>query len=128
MNYRIFLSFALLWGLLNSACHRGTPTISQMKQEAESYYQQAAEINRTVQVAVAHLEQERNSINIQGRALTEAEMERVRAIEAILFDYAPFLENFSPVDSQNISQKEVEKQKENLAQIQAILQAVKALQ
>lgn len=129
MKFQTHLSCLLLFGLLiTTACNRGTPNAGQMLEEAEKYYQQATEINRAVIPALEHLEQERNSINIQGRALTEAEIQRVSAIERVLADYAAFSKKFQAVNTANISQKEVDQQKANLEMIQHLMEAVKALE
>lgn len=79
-------------------------------------------------VAMDHLEQERNQINVQGRALTAAERQRVADIEALLAQYARFEDGFEPVATDRISRKEVEEQRASLEIIRAVWEGIQALE
>lgn len=61
--------------------------------KATTLYQQAAEIEKIIAPTIEDLEQEKNSISIQGRALTEAELQKIDQIDALLDRYAWFKEN-----------------------------------
>ena len=76
------------------ACQRNTDSgADQVLEEAGKIHLQAVEIDKTVKPLIAQLEQERNQINIQGRALSEGEIQRVQQIESILASYDWFNEN-----------------------------------
>lgn len=61
--------------------------------KASTLYQQAAEIEKVIAPTIENLEQEKNSISIQGRALTEAELQKIDQIDALLDRFAWFKEN-----------------------------------
>lgn len=125
MRHTFFL--ILLSGLFFNHCQRGADYQTALITEAESYHQQAEEIQRQLLPALQDLEQERNQINIQGRALNVAERERVELIEALLEQYATFEVMFQPVEREGISRKVVTQQKASLEAIRAIWEKVQAL-
>ncbi|HKK77297.1 MAG TPA: hypothetical protein VJ953_19620 [Saprospiraceae bacterium] len=119
----LFLAGCLLVG-----CQRANIRQEALASEAKAYYQQAADLQRKVMVAMEHLEQERNQINVQGRALAAAERQRVADIEDLLTQYARFEDGFEPVATNRISQKEVERQRTSLERIRAVWERVQALE
>lgn len=126
MKYPFLL--ILLAGFFLSHCQRGADYRATLTAEAESYHQQAEEIQRKLLPAIQHLEQERNQINIQGRALSEAEQERVAVIEALLEQYTEFEAQFKPVAAEGISRKVVAQERAKLEAIQAIQEEIKHLE
>lgn len=89
----------LLFLCLGMTCQRQTSSISTNQQAAREIYEQAATIQAELIPILKQLEQEKNSISIQGRALSEAEIKKINQIEAIQTRYAWFEENYKPQQS-----------------------------
>lgn len=123
---RSSLLYILLPSILLGCCRSAGDATPKRLAEAQAYYQQAADIQRKVSVAVGHLEHERNQINIQGRALSEAEQQRLKDIEALLSSYADFESQFQPPEGL-ISRKEVNQQRLNRDKILKIWEKLKTL-
>lgn len=68
------------------------------QRQASILYQQSAELASLVAPAVEALEQEKNNISIQGRALSQAELQKVDQIDALLNRYDWFKENHQAVN------------------------------
>lgn len=63
------------------------------QRQASTLFQQSAEIARQIAPTVENLEQEKNNISIQGRALSEAEIRKIDQIDALLNRYDWFKKN-----------------------------------
>lgn len=89
------VSKILLLGLFVLAANCGGSSGEDQKllEEAGQIHQQALEIEQKVKPRLEALIQEKNRINIQGRALTEAEIAFVNQVEALEKSYAFWEEN-----------------------------------
>ncbi len=78
--------------LLIAAC-KSTPKDNPALQEAARIHAEAAQIEQALQPQLKELIQRKNSINIQGRALTEEEIAFVEKVNAIENSYTYWEEN-----------------------------------
>jgi hypothetical protein len=90
----LFLTFLFSTALLlTHSCQRGNSADDRLLSEAAALHEEAMQIDRQLQPQLENLIQEGNSIQIQGRALTPEEMQRVDAINAVRRSYEWFEEN-----------------------------------
>lgn len=75
----LLLSLSLSLSLLPSCTPSTSPEEQALMQQAERTHQQADSLLQLAEKAVEELQQRANSINVQGRALTEEEMTFVQA-------------------------------------------------
>ncbi|GAB5551680.1 MAG: hypothetical protein Sapg2KO_12710 [Saprospiraceae bacterium] len=73
--------------------------------KTSTLYQQATEIEALVAPVLKEMEQEKNSLSIQGRALTETELQKIDQIDTLLNRYDWFQKNHQATQSIKI-QKE----------------------
>ena len=87
----IFFTILLLTSF---ACQRQSDNASdKLLEEAAQIHMNAVEVEKKIKSSISQIEQERNQINIQGRALTPEEIQRVAQIESILASYDWFKDN-----------------------------------
>lgn len=81
--------------------------------KVSTLYQQATEIEVVVAPVLKEMEQEKNNLSIQGRALTETELQKIDQIDTLLNRYDWFQKNHQASQS-------IKMQKECLETIQWI--------
>jgi predicted S18 family serine protease len=85
--------FLLLLLCLGMNCQRQTSSLSPNGKTTQDIYEKTVKLQAELKPVLNQLEQEKNSISIQGRELSEAEIKRINQIDAIQLRYAWFEEN-----------------------------------
>lgn len=127
-SFRFFCFLALI---LAFSCQRGTGSSQQILQEATQLHEEAQTIEDKIKSSIANLVQQGNSIQIQGRALTGEEMDRVNAINRLQGSYYWYQENFMKLPAENsaMNPKQILEQQRALRDtILSIQQRVQQLQ
>ncbi|MEM6378858.1 MAG: hypothetical protein AAF705_11610 [Bacteroidota bacterium] len=96
---RVTIPFLLLCLLFCTNCQRYNQA------RISTLFQQATDVATEIMPKLSQLEQEKNSISIQGRALTELEIQKVDQINTILDRYAWFKENHQANQNIKVQQK-----------------------
>ena len=116
----------LLWaGLLPVfllACQRHR---IDRRSQAWAYFRQTQEIQQSILPELALLEQERNQINIQGRALSAEELARVNLINELLARYEQLVSGLQSVDPTEKTRVVLRQQEVQLAAIKVIRQQIR---
>lgn len=85
--------FILSLFIIIGSCSSNKHVNTEMLDKAYNIHQEAAQIEKEIQPKVAELTNLKNSINIQGRALTEEEISKVNQIEKLEASLAYWKEN-----------------------------------
>jgi len=116
------LLWAGLFPLLLLACQRHS---IDRRAQAWAYYRQTQEIQQSILPELALLEQERNQINIQGRALSAEELARVDLINELLARYEQLVRGLRSVDPTEKTRVVLQQQEAQLTAIKAIRQQIR---
>ena len=96
-----FLPLLILFSSIGFSCQRKAESADKRLKQAALLHEETMQIDQKIQADLANLGQERSSIQIQGRALSMEEIQRVDAIYAIESSYDWFEKNLVELPGQN---------------------------